>query len=333
MLKNSIENRLQEQPEKFDFFQAVKMLEHDYNSRNQSYFSNIFQNLNFDNSVSFLFSPSSLHSVFKSENNVWHITSGLEGLYGPHGDLPDFFISAIINNKTSDGFPVKDFLDIFNKKLLFTRYQANKKYKFYVHHEISHKNTIKTDFEKLLFCLVGFFHSQNNKKLFENEKGLIRFAPYFNKNNSPTTEKLKKIILDYFSLPVTITEYVGKWETLDKSECTMLSCQKHTLHRLGENTFLGRNTYSTHQRVNIILGPLSYKQYLWLFPNEDRIKKIRELIHVYLGMAYTVAIQLLITAKEIPTLKLGTHENSRLGWNTWLGLGEKQNLLGLKYCT
>lgn len=312
----SIADRLEQYGEDFDFFQAIRLLQNACHDEKQQ------SKVSFDNALSFSFSASSVCRIRKINASYWNITAGKLGLYGPHGVLPPIFLETILNNKRArcetgnKQFPLKDFLDIFNNRLLLLHYFVWKKYKFYIFYEEQQKN--KNNFETILLSYLGIKNHEYVRNFFCNSVGLFCFTKLFMSRGCPTASHLKQLLSVYFNLPIKITEDINKQVILPISECTLLSSKKRDFSLLGHGALLGTSLCYGRQHIRITIGPVSYAKYIDLLPGTSTFKKMREIIKFYLGITYSYDLQFLLADEEMPGLYLATAAPPQLGWCTWL---------------
>src|SRR6185312_6409076 len=227
------------------------------------------------------------------------------GLYGPDGVLPDHYTELIRERVQAKDTALRDFLDIFNRRLKELFDQACVKHRYYME---------PTRFTQLLSCLVGNGTPFLQQRLVNISDAAILFHAglFARKIRSPVS--LSAILTSYFSVPVTIISFQGKWLSLALENQSQLSSKKNNYQQLGCNTILGRRTWDIQSNFRVRIGPLSYVDFKNFLPGNARLTAVKELVRRYIGIELDFDIQLVLVANEVPFCELGKFS---LGWNTW----------------
>jgi type VI secretion system protein ImpH len=71
------------------------------------------------------------------------------------------------------------------------------------------------------------------------------------------------------------------------------------------------------------MGPMTLDDYERLLPDGAAFERLKAWVLNYAGTQYFWDLQLVLAAREIPSLQLGGR--ARLGWTTWLNSGTPES--------
>ena len=129
-------------------------------------------------------------------------------------------------------------------------------------------------------------------------------------------EGLKKILAEYFRVPVEIDEFVSHWIALPSTEQTRLA--KRGGHcRLGEDAVIGERVLDAQHKIQVRLGPMPLARYLTFLPGAANAKQVASWIRNYVGLEFLVGMQLVLRKEDAAPAQLGG--TTQLGWTSWLG--------------
>ncbi|MNN04793.1 hypothetical protein D3C81_1175280 [compost metagenome] len=119
----------------------------------------------------------------------------------------------------------------------------------------------------------------------------------------------------YFSLPVKVKPFAGRWLKLDATQCTQLG-RKNA--RLGQSAVAGNRVWDYQSCVRIELGPLALADYQRFQPGTADYRRLVELVRFYVGAELDFHIAPQLKPDAVPLARLGRGGNVRLGWLGWL---------------
>ena len=134
---------------------------------------------------------------------------------------------------------------------------------------------------------------------------------------------LSALVNQYFELRVHVEEFTGDWLNLPENAHTRLGRSQQTT-TLGVSTYLGRRAWSIGHKFTLVLGPLSWSDYLSFEPGGKRAKELHQLIKNYMGGEWEWDVKLLIANKNIKRSRLDG--KAALGFSGFLGA--KKSALG-----
>ncbi len=313
--------RLFQQAYRYNFFQAVSLLEKLYGNIDAKDSPIRFTT---DPSIAF---PASEISGIKEENGVIRVKSAFLGLYGVSSPLP-YYLTTPVSHKGNTGSMLRSFYDIFGHRLYQLFYLAWKKYR-----QLPDGPGCADKTSRALYALTGLgfgppeTSSNNAQNAFAWRK--LMYAGFFNKR-ACSAASLSRLISLAFKLPkVSITQFAPRWiDNPGKCIAGDPSAQ------LGKGIFLGEKIKDCTSAFTIYIGPVDRQTAAKLlpttplnpgdrvssesYPASSRYQQMVELINNYLREPFDYAIVVLLDTENTPgpLLKNGA---MRLGQGAWLG--------------
>lgn len=231
-------------------------------------------------------------------------------LTGPGGVLPTHYTRECLRKS---GSPYTDFLDLFNHRLVALFLRAWEKYRFPTAYERYRRAGGGEDsFTRSLFSLVGLGIEPLRGRLKLEDEICLYYGALFASAHRPVCS-LKGLISDYFGLPVAIEECVGQWVSVGSEDVSCLPSRRSPKGMncsLGLDTLLGDSIWETQSRFRVSLGPLSLKSYLSFLPNEGSVHSLVDLIRFYVGIEYGFEVVISLRSEEIPALRLESRSDA-----------------------
>ncbi|NQZ08748.1 MAG: type VI secretion system baseplate subunit TssG [Algicola sp.] len=263
------------------------------------------------------------------------------GLYGPSSPLPAYFTESIINvalNVEDEGAVVnedgqlsrgsspadrqRDFLDVFNHRLISLFYRAATKYQPFRAYQAGSKD----QFSQKIFSIMGAPDARQREKSALNWSRLLHFTGLMGLRNA-TKERIIKILSGYFDLPrVEVEEGVLRLVNIPKTQQVALG-QRNA--QMGEDFMLGSTIPDRSGKFRVILSQLNKQQFILFLPtliDEKESSKVgaeyqamNELLQFIKPRELVYDIKLELSAGEAPPFELEPESICRLGLSTWLG--------------
>ena len=299
---SSIADILQKDPCRFDFFQAVRLLE--INRRK----------IDFTATTSLSFPASEIISLTEDEERFTLHVSFLS-LTGAHGPMP-FWLSELLAERIKLGDTVlRDFLDLFNNRLIHLFYRGVQSVS--PGHLLT-DNPQNSSFSEYFYTFSGIafkIREAINDRSRLNFATLLRHAGLYN-TNPKSAAGLRRIISDLFKVDVEIISFRGAWLHLEPTDYTRIGNSKGINNSLGKDTILGTQFWDQAAGFTLRLKNLSYKEYLSFLPEPPgRLRQLLlELIHLYVGSGITCYLELELRPEERPPIHVGKSGNGWLGW-------------------
>jgi len=239
------------------------------------------------------------------------------GLCSPSGVMPTPYTELILDRaqKKDNGF--RDFLDIFNHRLISLFYRAWEKYRFFVRYERREPDSLSP----LLMSFVGLGTKGLTGRQEVADESLMFYAGLLGQRPRSALA-LKQLLADYFGVPVEVEQFVGKWIRLDARNQTEFKDAERVTERLGYGAVVGDEVWDTQSTVRVKLGPLSRERYLDFLPRSGSkgYALLNSILKFYCGTEIDFEVQLILDRDQTPGLELSgdTDSNLLLGWTTWI---------------
>ena len=334
--------QLHEEAWQFEFFQAVRLLQqpaggpssegdsarrpvgHDYAPQQEAVRFRALPSLRFPaGEISHLRAPDQ-PAAAGAPPGPPEMAVAFLGLTGPVGALPQHYTSLLIERIRGKDDALRDFLDLFNHRLLSLFYRAWEKYRF----ALAYERTAQADkpeedlFTRCLYCLVGLGTQGLRGRLALDDEAVLFYAGHFARwPRSAVT--LEMLLADYFGLCAGVRQFQGQWLYLEEDNQSSLPSVRRPLGRnmgLGTDVVIGQRVWDVEGRFRVRLGPVDYAQFRQLLPSGDMLDTVCQLARLYVGPHFDFDVQPVLNAAEVPWCRLGGAgaEPARLGWNTWI---------------
>ncbi len=316
--KTPLNQKLLDEPYRFDFFQAVRLLEKIYPEKKPVGAEAMpgEEIVRFRSRVALDFPPSQIHEFKESfdelsEQETLEMHINFMGLVGASGVLPTHYTELIMNRIRYGDTAMWSFLDIFNHRTVSLFFRAWEKYRFPVSYERGDDafTSYLLDFAGLgTKGLKGRMHLDDESLL--PYVGLIAQKPH-------SSGVITQIVSDYFGINAKIKQFFGQWIELDKESITKLS---ETNSLLGVDVLIGTRIWDQQSKFRLVLGTMSFKQFRAFLPNGSAHKSLKSIIRFMVGMEFDFDVQLILEPKQVPSCILTTRAKRRpmLGWTSWL---------------
>jgi type VI secretion system protein ImpH len=245
------------------------------------------------------------------------------GLTGPNGVLPQHYTSLLIERVRYKDYALRDFLDVFHHRTLSLFYRAWEKYRFPIGYEQSQATGKGEDaFTQSLYCLVGLGTGRLRRRLRCADEALLYYAGLF-AQQPPTAASLEQMLADYFELPMTIHQFRGQWLVLRPEDRSLLPSSRNRAgqnNQLGASVVIGERVWDVQSKFRVRIGPLDYAQFRRFLPSGTALPTLGQLVRTYTGPQWDFDVQPVLRAGEVPWCRLGGdgRDPSQLGWNTWV---------------
>lgn len=241
------------------------------------------------------------------------------GLFGASGCLPRHYSQLITDRVRQKDFALRDFLNIFNHRLISLFYRAWEKHHYPIAFETA-KQIGDTDRVRQAFqSFVGMLVDGHQQQLSVDDSVLLHYGGHFGSSIARSAD-LEAMLSDIFELTVRVQELVGQWLMLAPAEQSSLKppALGGSWNQLGKDTVAGSKVWDVQNRFRLCLGPLDLPSFLEFLPNGKRLRQLVDVTRRYVGPQFDFDCQILLKHSDIPPLQLGS-PSACLGWSTWLG--------------
>lgn len=328
----SLTELLSAAPERFDFVQAVRILERAAAMRARDRRFTAPEPVGCDSdprreavrlrAVPELAFPATEVASFDESNGRPTLSVTLMGLHGVSGVLPSRYSRTVLEASRGKNDALRDFFDIFNHRALSLFVRAARKYRLALAYEYAADGDDADAISAALLALIGMGEASLRRRQPIADEALVYYGGHFG-HHPRTATALEQLLSDYFGLTVAVLQFHGRWAGLRTSEQTRLggTPSHHRCHAtLGTDALVGSRCWDVQGSFRLRLGPLHYPRFLEFLPVGTSMAELAALVRSYVGPTLDFDVQLTLRAAEVPPLVLSADESkcSRLGWNTWL---------------
>ena len=305
---------------RFEFYQAVRLLE-----RMAGEAVPVGEGtepgreaVRFSSRVSFDFPASEVHEVElpKNPGEPARMTVNVMGLAGALGPLPAPFSELLLERLWAKDPAFRDFLDIFNHRLVSILHRAKKR----VRPGLSWDRPDREGFSRAAFAFLGLHTEGVRERMDVEDRALLQYTGILARRVR-TAGGLEVMLAGYFGVRARCTQLVGRWLVLDPEQRTAIgtlggSGRNHELSALGSGAVLGSRVWDQGAGIEIAMGPLTLGQFLDFLPTGRAFRSLVQLVRFALGDGTGFDVRLQLKGAEVPPCRLGC--GPRLGWSAWL---------------
>ncbi len=347
--RGSLAARLFREPYTFDFFQAVRILERLDPARAPVGGGSppATEAVRLNSLVALNFPASAIHDLLPARGDVPPLlTVTFFGLAGVSGVLPRHYSELLLRvereSKSAEKTALRDWLDLFNHRLLSLFYRAWEKYRFDIAYERHSAGRDPDPFTRVLFSLVGVGERplrgrlrvasleerdgrRQERVLARVEDLTLAYYAGLLAHRPRCAVGLEALLQTYFGLPVRVQQFQGQWLQLDPANQSRLGDAGGN-SELGVNLVAGQRVWDVQGKIRLRVGPLRFAAFQEFLPDRTPVparKRFFELVHLarfYVGPELDFDVQVVLAADDVPECRLaeGTADGPQLGWDTWL---------------
>ena len=264
---------------------------------------------------SLFFAPAEVSHIGLGEKGITELSTYGFGLFGPNGPLPLHLTEYVYERKHHfRDHALTGFADIFHHRAisLFYRAWAN------AQSVNSLDGGDHWTFSRYIASLIHVGSEGLRKRDNVSDYAKYYFSGHLIEKSRPTSA-LVQILEFYFSIPVRVQQFCGRWIPLsDEFRARMSSFSTMSL---GDAPVLGAKIFDIQTKFRLVLGPLNWSDYCSFFYNQKNAKRLCDWVNFYTQMELDWDVNLVLAQKEVPKLRLGA--GLQLGLATWLGKLER----------
>jgi type VI secretion system protein ImpH len=313
-------NRLLDNPNGFDFFQAVSLLERLLPDRAAvgEFADPSDEVVRFDTPSTVGFPASAIQAMKDAEDDgPTAMTVNFMGLTGPQGTLPLDYTLYTAGRVRAGDRAMKDFLGMFEHRMISLFYRAWAK----THATVGHANGADRDWlTRYLLNVVGLGTPGLQARLKLPDEALVYFAGLLALPSRPAAA-LEQLVGDYWGVPVQVEQFVGAWYPLERRAQTSLgeTSLGAVEGGLGFGAVAGDEVWDQQGRVRLRIGPLTRRQYDRFLPGGEAHEALRAVTRFFGNDQFDFEVQLVLARDEAPQCRLDADDAPlALGWCTWL---------------
>lgn len=304
--------KLASEPYRFDFFQAVRLIECAHADRPRVGESTRLGEdpIRFGQAPDLSFAPASLEAFeTPADGRAPRMLVRFFGLFGPNGPLPLHLTEYARDRlRNSDDPTFARFLDLFHHRLLSLFYRAWSS----AQPAVSYDRPGTDRFSEFLASLFGLGLASLRQRDDLPDSAKLHYAGLL-ANQARSAEGLQTILGDFLKLPVRVVQYVGCWLVLQEEDHSRLA---RVGAALGQSATLGARVWSHQHKFRIVIGAMNLGRYRDLLPGTVSLRQLVAWVRNYSGDMLACEMQLILRREEVPAMRLGS--GVQLGRDSWL---------------
>jgi type VI secretion system protein ImpH len=327
--------RLFAEPYRFQYFQAVRMIELWLRRRGMPEEGAVANFVRFQNSTTLTFPASEVEALQpeprgiatdsaalasalqRAELRYVRMTPAFMGLLGSSGAMPAHYTERIAAHalyERDDG--PRAFLDTFSNRTLALFYQAWRKYRL----ELKYGGGHKDGFLPLLLSLAGMGHESLRRRMSDHGDGVLdESVAYFAaamRQRPASAVQIARVLGEYFGQAVRAEQFVGRWYDVPPDQQTVLGLGNATL---GGGALAGTRVWQRDLRLRLVIGPLDLAAYETFLPGGRAARALESMLTVFTGLSLEYEIRLVLRAADVQGVALRDDRiGGRLGWDGFL---------------
>lgn len=310
---------------RFDFFQAIRLLERMYVGEKRNLTSQdiasfgtefdenakVFDEIRLRSRVDFTFPSSEIHQISPVSSAPYRaeITANILSLAGTQGPLPDVFAELLLERVKYRDTALSDFLDIFHHRLLLLMYRVRQRHRLWLEWQRPDTGSMA----KYIRSFSGLSFPELHQKIQVRDNVILAYSGLlWQKPRSAVA--LEGILSQYFEVKAKIVPMLGSWIRIEKDDRTRIGKQKNET-ALGAGSYIGKKVWNRQGRFDVHLCQLSLHKFREFLPGNEKHAELVDLIKFYTNDQFEFRIRLSLCPGEAPKTRLG---QSVLGWTSWM---------------
>lgn len=230
------------------------------------------------------------------------------GLTGPLGTLPTHYTELLQERLRYKDTALWEFLDLFNHRIISLFYRAWEKYRFHIAYERGGDPVTEH-----LFDIIGLGTDGLQNRLGIPDEALLFYSGNISARPRAAVH-VASILTDYFGVPAKVEQFTGQWLPLDDDALTRLGTANS---ELGETTVIGSRVWDAQSKFRLSFGALTFRDFKRFLPTSAAFAPVGKMTRLLVGMEFDFDLELILRRDEVPEMRLGG-DDARLGWTSWL---------------
>jgi type VI secretion system protein ImpH len=313
----NLRQMLEDEPFRFHFFQAVRLLQRMQPERGPVgyYTSPQGETLRFTSRTTLNFPPSELHELVRDENGQLTMMVEFMGLCSAISVMPSVYTEYVLERNREKDYAMQDFMNLFNHRMISFFYRGWEKYRFFVEYEKSGEDRLSAR----LYDLLGLGTQGLRHRSAVPDDVFLYYVGNLARHIR-TEGSLRQVLEDFFGVPVRIEQFAGAWRRLAVENQTCFTGKGAANERLGVGVVAGDEVWDHHGRIRVFIGPMSLDQYLKFLPGKRAYHELVAWLKFFSNGSFETEVKLVLERKDAPPCNLGSDGAARpqLGLVSWL---------------
>jgi len=329
-----VAERLLREPQRFEFFQAVRVLERLFVRLGVRPREVVSRRLKFRNTLEMGFPASEIEGLAVHAAGGAALDPGgaggidwraLEtadlvpafiGLTGARGTLPYGYTERLGEREHwHRDHAARAFLDIFTNRAVALFYAAWKKYRLAFQYELDREER----FLPLVLALAGMGLPALRAQLAEGEGAVFDQAIAYHAatvgQRPLSAATLERLLREYFAVEVRVEQFVGAWYAVPEEQ---RSCLGSATAVLGRSALAGERVWQRDLRLRLWIGPLRRERHEAFLPGGSAARALARWLTLLAGDTLEYEARLILHRDDVRATALAPERGGRLGWDARL---------------
>lgn len=332
---------LEEEPYRFDFYQAVRVLEtargldfedggpvlagDDPDSAPAAPVGETGdprrEAVRFHADPSLAFPASSIRDLTPPDrpDRPARMTTRFLGLIGAMGPMPRPLTERFLARGAKKDLAWRAFFDIFNHRLIALMVRVRKAHRLALETRAPHRGPVG----RFLFSVMGLGTPGQRDRMTVPDRSLQRYAGLL-AHRPRTAVGLEQMFQDHFGVPMRVKQFMGAWFHLESDQWTHLGARPGVPggstggrnNALGRTAVLGTRFWEQQAGIELLIGPLDFERFKQFLPGAPANRPLLSMVLFYVSPEFNFTARLILKRDAVPPMRLGG--DLRLGWTTWL---------------
>lgn len=250
------------------------------------------------------------------------VTVNFLGLMGTSSPLPPHYAQELLwELHEPEGRRVRDFLDLFNHRMVSFLFKAREKYRYPLRFDADGNDEITPR----LLALAGFESPAVRAASGLPQHVLMRAIGGLAQSHR-SAAGLESVLRACFpGIDVEVIPCVPHRREIPRDQQLFLNPPRQTqpgrhatLSGLGRDTCVGTSRIDTSSSFRVVLGPMGYDDFRGFLPGETHFAHLAKLTRLYVRDPLDFDLELRLRAPERPAACLDPQSGQRLGQTTWI---------------
>ena len=247
------------------------------------------------------------------------------GLTGPSGALPRHYSELVLQRIREKDFSLRDFLDLFNHRLVSLFYRAWEKYNWpvaYEHAQLDNPAGEPDPVTRSVYCLEGMGTTGLRGRLIVDDEVFLYYSGHY--SHAPRSAlALECLLAEHLEMKVAVLQCQGQWLSLEPDDQARMPSPTEPNGRnnqLGVSVVVGERIWDLQSKFRLRIGPLTWQQFRSLMPNGPALLPLCQMTRLYAGPTLDFDVQPILKPEEVPGCRLTPDPDQApyLGWTTWI---------------
>lgn len=315
----ALAERLAAEAGRFEFFQAVRLLERLMPDRARvgEYEDPESEVARFSAHASLAFPRGDIHELEpgETEDSPVRMSVNFMGLVGPNGVLPHHYTLLVAGARRSGDRAMGDFLGLFDHRMISLFYRAWCKHRVTVASELAHDGVDPV--ARHTVDLLGLGVGASARWVNDAPERLVPVAGLLAPQQRSAVA-LERLLEATYDVPADVEQFVGGWAPLIRRDQCAVG-EERPASRLGMGAVVGDEIWDQQARVRVRLGPLPRERFDRFLPGGEDHESLRSMCRFFGHDQFDFEVRLVLEREDVPPCVLGEGDPAHaLGWSTWV---------------